>query len=575
MARKSRIEVQRTNMGDAVKENKTTDGCLPTDQYRTAIYARLSVFDSGRGKNDTIENQIEMLQNFISQHPALTLAGIYVDNGWTGTNFSRPEFQRMLEDAKRGRINCIVVKDFSRFGRNYAETGYYVQELFPAYQLRFISVNDGYDSLTSDPESMTISMKNIVNDYYSKDISRKVAASLDVKRKSGMHNWGHPPYGYIRCPDDPSVWIIDAETEPFVRMIFQWALEGLPLKEIARRITDAGAPTYQRLVYLRSNGKARRRGSDAWSASTVRFMITNRVYTGDYVYNKSYSRKYDPSHARRIPESEWIIIPNAHQAYISHDEFSSVNTRLEMRKESYIQSKTGRADLRSEYPDKYHGLLYCGECNRRMRVRRDFDQNLYMAYSCPGRKDQYHSGHAHFTINAKILDEIVRQQVAFQIKLAVDVQAFLERPSLQCDVRCLRMRYKDETQVLMVRLEQIKKLRSRAYEDLVDGVSDMAAYQSALEKLTDDQEHVKGQLQELQTQLDLTDELFSLPGQWLRNLAAAGAVHEITTDLLHQLIKKIEVFPDKSIRITYHYEDYMRPLLNGIDKLRMIDAEVM
>ena len=575
MARKSRNDIQLAYITHTNEATRPVQDQFSMARYQTAIYARLSVFDLGRDKSDTMENQIEMLKRYISQQPDLTLAGIYVDNGWTGTNFSRPEFQRMMDDSKRGRINCIVVKDFSRFGRNYVETGYYVQDLFPAYQLRFISVNDGYDSLTSDPESMTISMKNIVNDYYSKDISRKVATSLDVKRMSGMHNWGHPPYGYIRHPDNPAEWIIDTETEPFVRMIFQWALEGLPLKEIARKITEACAPTYQRLVYLRSNGKTRRRGSDAWNASTIRFMITNRTYTGDFVYNKSYSRKYDPSHARKIPESEWIIIPNAHQAYISHDDFSVICDRLEKEKDRYLQSKTDRENLRSAYPDLYQGILLCGECQRRMRVRRDFDQNLYMAYSCPGRKDQHHPGHAHYTINAKLLDEIISQQLNLQIRLAVDIQSFLDRPSLQRDVQRLRLQYKADIRGLSAKLEQIKNDRSRVYENLVDGFSDMDTYQMRMEKLDNDQESITRQIQELQTHLDLTDEVFSMPKQWLRNLTSEGAVHEITTELIHQLIEKIEVFPDKSIKITYRYEDYISPLLNSIDKMKMIDAESM
>lgn len=567
MARKSRSDKQLACITHVNDPPKPVQEHFPVVRYNTAIYARLSVFDLGRDKSDTMENQIEMLQRYISQQPDLTLAGIYVDNGWSGTNFSRPEFQRMMEDAKRGRINCIVVKDFSRFGRNYVEAGHYVQNLFPAYQLRFISVNDGYDSLTSDPESMTISMKNIVNDYYSKDISRKVATSLDVKRMSGMHNWGHPPYGYIRHPDNPAEWIIDAETAPFVRMIFQWALEGLPLKEIARKITDIGAPTYQRLVHIRSNGKTRRKGSDTWTASTIRFMLTNRTYTGDFVYNKSYSRKYDPSHSRIIPETEWIIIPNAHQAYISHDDYSVICDRLESRKDKYLQKKSARENLRTAYPDKYRGILLCAECQRRMRVRRDFDQSLYMAYSCPGRKNQYHGGHAHFTINAKVLDGIVCQQLRLQIRLAVDVQAFLDRPSLQRDVQRLRLQYKAEIQGLAMKLEQIKKARSGAYEDLVDGFSNLDMYQVQLEKMASDQDSINRQIHKLQTQLDRIDDLFSMPNQWLRNLAAAETVREITTDLIHQLIKQIEVFPDKSIEITYRYEDYMRPLLNSIDKL--------
>ena len=289
-------------------------------RYKTAIYTRLSVYDLGRDNSDTMENQIELLQYFVSQQADLSLTDIYIDNGWTGTNFTRPEFQRLLKDVKQGRINCIVVKDLSRFGRNYLETGYYLQKQFPLYNLRFISVNDGYDSLTADPDSLAISMKNIVNDYYSKDISRKVSSSLDLKRAQGVHSWGHAPYGYIRSQENPAILKIDTEVAPYVSLIFQWAMDGIPLQRIAEHLTSLQAPTYQRLVHTRRNGHTRRTGSETWSATSVKQIVLNQTYVGDFVFRKSYFRKYDSSNGHWIPEEEWSIIPDTHPPYIDRDD---------------------------------------------------------------------------------------------------------------------------------------------------------------------------------------------------------------------------------------------------------------
>ena len=195
MARKSR---QAQQQASALGTPVIPPAELPADtvpRYKAGIYARLSVYDLARDRSDTMENQIALLENFVEHQPDLTLTDLYIDNGRTGTTFNRPEFLRLMDDVKSGRITCIIVKDLSRFGRNYLETGYYLQKVFPQYNLRFIAVNDQYDSLTADPDSMAISMKNIINDYYSKDISRKVSSSFDLKKSQGVYSWGHPPYG--------------------------------------------------------------------------------------------------------------------------------------------------------------------------------------------------------------------------------------------------------------------------------------------------------------------------------------------------------------------------------------------
>lgn len=574
MARKRRQEQQIACITHGVEslclsapEKKTST------KYRTAIYARLSVYDLGQDKRDTMDNQIGMLKSYVSQQPDMTLAGLYVDNGWTGTNFIRPDFQRMLDDAKGGKINCIVVKDFSRLGRNYVETGHYLQNIFPLYHLRFVSLNDHYDSLTSDPESMAIAMKNIVDDYYSKDLSRKVSASLDVKRKEGIHNWGHPPYGYIRDPNNPAFWIKDTEVAPYVEMIFRWALEGMTYAGIARKLSELGAPTYQRLICIRRKGKTRKQGSDSWAAASVRYILTNRAYTGDFVYNKDYSRKYDPKNIRKIPEEEWIVIPNIHPAYIGHDDYRIINEMIKTKKNKYLQNKAARTALRTAHPHKYQGLLYCGSCQIRMYARWGFEDSVYMAYCCSGKGNQSHPEHALITMNAKLLDEIVSQQIDLQMKLALDVQSFLQRPSIREETSRLKKQHRTIIQQLKTRLDQIREARSLAYEDLVDGIINAELYQQQIQKLNMEQDALNCEIQNEEQKLKDIDNYFTLDNPWLQVLAETGTIKEKPDELIHRMIRKIEIFPNKSIKITFAYEDCFAPLIDCMDALQQENTQ--
>jgi DNA invertase Pin-like site-specific DNA recombinase len=211
-------------------------------KYLTAAYVRLSVEDSGKKGADTIEGQKKMLSDFISSHSDMELAGVWCDNGETGTNFARPQFEAMMEKVKRGEINCIVVKDLSRFGRNYKETGNYLERIFPFLNVRFIAVTDNFDTLTAErnENGYIVPLKNIINEAYSKDISKKSASALHIKQKRGDFIGAWAPYGYSKNPDDTHKLIINEETAPVVRQIFAWRAEGVSVMQIARKLNDAG-----------------------------------------------------------------------------------------------------------------------------------------------------------------------------------------------------------------------------------------------------------------------------------------------------------------------------------------------
>lgn len=571
MARKSRHAAQQA----CFPVKNTVSVVLPDLEpiesvYKTAIYARLSVYNLGRDTSETIDNQIELLQSYVREHPDMTLIDLYIDNGRTGTTFQRPEFDRLIDDMKEGKINCIVVKDLSRFGRNYLETGYYMQKIFPFYNLRFVAITDGYDSLTADPDSMAVSMKNIVNDYYSKDISRKVSSSFDLKRSNGLYSWGHPPYGYRRIKEDPIHMVIDEETAPYVHLMFHWALEGIPIATITRNLTTMGAPTYQRLAHERSNGKTKRKGSLVWNQTTVRQILTNQVYAGDFVCNKSYCRKYDPANARWIPEDEWIIIPDTHPAYILREDFLLLKERLNQERadRSYKEKRENRVKV----PNAFDGLVFCGTCHKKMYFRCVYSDKVFIQYQCKRPESQFHTPHRTVGINAKTLETVVNWQLNLQINYAIDIDDFMKRFSLDETVRQLKARRQANVNTLNGKLARLKSKRSRTFEDFSDGILDEETYRLHMDKLAAQMTAVCEEIRQAEKRRDDVDTYFNLDNKWLRTFVDTGGAAEMNSDLYHNLIQRIEVFSDNRITITFNYDDWMTPLLECLNEAKELDS---
>lgn len=249
----------------------------PQRIYQAGGYVRLSVEDSGRPGADTIETQRELIQSYIEAQPDLRLYDLYCDNGRTGTNFDRPEFERIMQDVRTGKVDCIVVKDLSRFGRNYREAGNYLERVFPLLDVRFIAVNDNFDTLTAErsQDAYIVPLKNIMNAVYSKDISRKILPALSTKQQNGDFIGSWAAYGYQKCADDRHRIEPDEETAPVVWDIFQWRLSGLSYQNIARKLNERGIPSPARYHYLKGDAKSERYANTLWNIYMVKRILSN------------------------------------------------------------------------------------------------------------------------------------------------------------------------------------------------------------------------------------------------------------------------------------------------------------
>jgi site-specific DNA recombinase len=332
--------------------------------YLTAIYARLSIEDNGI-HSDSIETQLYYLQKYVIEHKELELISTYCDNGMTGTNFERPGFQAMLNDIKSKKINCIVVKDLSRFGRNYMETGNYLENIFPYHGVRFISVNDNYDSIdVTANEVLALSLKNVYHHIYAKDISRKICTLFDVKKKKGLYLGRFAPYGYKKSNKNSYQLEIEEETASVVREIFSLRIKGLGAIKIARWLNDQGVPSQSRRLFELGKLKGTNGEADAlWSGSSVTGILDNPVYRGCIVERKSEQSYYKGGKKQLIPREEWNYIDNTHEAIIDQGTFIKVQSMIEESKKSRKENHHAK---REQIENRLKGLVICGCCHGKM-----------------------------------------------------------------------------------------------------------------------------------------------------------------------------------------------------------------
>lgn len=351
----------RTSRKGAAKQAAVT----PAERvWHTAVYARLSLEDSGRKGVDTIEVQIELVESHIRSHPQLALFDIYTDNGESGKDFDRPAWNRLMDDIRRGRVDCVAVKDLSRFGRNYIETCELLDKIFPFMGVRFISVNDGYDSANSgSTEALIVSLKNLINDKYLRDISRKVSSACKARRERGEYTGAFAPFGYLKSTTQKGKLIPDEVTAPIVRQIFTWRAEGLGQAAICKRLDEEGImPPMGWLrerynVYGTNHYKA-----TVWQPRAIKQMVKSRIYIGDLAQGKSSQALYAHKPHTAVPESEWLITENAHEPIVSVELWEAANVVGAAHKKEYYEDRTYR-----DLPENlFRGFLCCAVCKTRL-----------------------------------------------------------------------------------------------------------------------------------------------------------------------------------------------------------------
>lgn len=514
--------------------------------YHAGIYLRLSRDDGacggGRPESDSIASQRELCRSFVRGRKDMEIYDIYVDDGYSGVNFQRPGFRRMMEDVRAGRVDCIIVKDLSRFGREYIEAGRLIQKTFPALNVRFIAVTDRFDSLTADHNEMSLVLpvKNFVNDAYCRDISDKVKSHQRIKREKGEFIGAFAVYGYQKDPEDRNHLVPDDYAAGVVRGIFAWRLGGMSATAIAKKLNALGV--LSPMEYKRARGEHYACGFAAgiqakWSAVAVKRILTNLVYTGTLEQGKTEKVSVKVNKYCSKPKEEWARVEHAHEAVVSREEFDTVQRILE------TESRAVRGE---ECAHMFSGLLFCGDCGAPMarRVSRCRGKETLFYICSAQNKGRGCTRH-------RISEEGLREALAACLRLQTDILA--DREKILSHVRGIEVRFEEigllerEIARLAKVQEQCLSLKSGLYEDLKAGVISREDYNAFgriyEEKYAQARRAAAGQEELIRGSLKAG----AASGRELERLREDLSLTEINRDVLVAFVRRIDVYEDRRI----------------------------
>ena len=560
MARKSRKNLNAVNSiakhREMVPQNVGVSQTLPPAALATAAYIRLSVENNGHETDNSLKTQIALVESFIREHNDLYLLDTYVDNGFSGTKFDRPEFVRMMDDVKTGRIQCIVVKDLSRFGRDYLETGYYLEMIFPLLNVRFIAITDQFDSIREeDRNSIAVPIKNIVKAMYAKDYSRKQEAFREMCKKTGRVMGINAPYGY-RLSEETKRLEIDQLVAPYVRMIFAWALAGVPRLEIAKRMEIVGAPTPAKHDNWKIENK--------WEDSTITHILYNPAYAGFHVMGKSKVSLYRDIRPTKRAREEWIYFPDFHEPYITMDDYTALETMIgTLRKDRTERLKIREKD-RERMQDIFQGKVFCADCGRQMNYGRGSHHRGYKDLSFQYYRCRYSKQYAKCSnrkIQQNFLKIIVMDQIRLLIKTVCEKDKVLRVAQEQFD----KPGALNPVERNISRLTEKEKILDdkilRAYADYADKLLDEDEYLMIKKKLADDKETVAVKKKALQCKLtEMMAAIAQFQGMAER-LEKFLDVQEFDEELVKELVNKILVSDDGRVEIEFSCSDVFQNAL--------------
>ena len=517
-----------------------------TQQLKTtALYCRLSKDDERQGESLSIETQKSMLVRYAQENGLLPYE-IYVDDGYSGLNFERPSFQRMIDDVAVGKIGVVVVKDLSRFGRDHIVVGQYQEIYFPSKKVRFIALNDGIDTVNSHTTDYA-ALKNVINEFYSRDTSRKIKAAFRARAKDGKYHAKAAPFGYLKDPNDHNHLIPDPETAPIVAKIYDLVLKGWGNYRIRDYLRETKVPVpswYQHIrgVEDKSHMFPDEDSKYIWRPDTLRLLIRNRVYCGDCVLCKSDTIFKTKQHLK-TDEKEWITEENTHEAIVSREIWERANELIAVKRREYRKTLTGDLNI-------FSGLLKCADCGKALSRRKYGSNSWHMIYVCGtyatygSRKCTQHKIFEEDLTAAMLADiqelfSAVTKNKARLIDLLIKGKAKSEGKTLTTK----------ETQYKRVckRLEDVNRLIDKLYEDSISGKVNETNFVRLLGKYQQEQESILAEKEKLQGETAAVREICSDAEHFADLLERYGDISELTPEILNMLVEKIVVYEPRAV----------------------------
>lgn len=526
--------------------------------FKVAIYIRLSREDGDKEESSSVTNQREILTRFVRENNNFVLINEYVDDGWTGTNFNRPAFQRMLQDIEKGIIDTVITKDLSRLGRDYIDTGYYIQRYFPEKKVRYIAILDNIDTLEDAGMNDIAPFKSVINDMYVKDISKKIKSVLEERRKSGKFLGATAPYGYKKNPDNKYQLIINEEEAKVVRYIFDLYLQGNGLTKISQILTEEGIPVPG---IARDIGTTRKtKLYDCWKQTTVSRILKNQVYIGNLVQFKRRKLNYKSKIRMTVPDEERFICENTHESIIEKEKFDRVQKLIR-------GNTTFKNGTKHDY--LFKGLLYCADCGAKLYLTysnyalKKYGEYRYTTvcytYSKLFNQCSRHSNSIPILESLlianikKVCSEYINKDLKEElIKIAENQR--LEENSMK--------NYKNKINIIDKKLEDTGLYIKSLYMDKVKGVITEKEFVELSKSFEDERQSYIKQKEEIM-KLSAKIEIKKDDHSKIEKLAKEFiSLESPTKELLHQLIEKITISEDNEVTIYFKFKE-----LNDLSRL--------
>jgi len=520
-------------------------------EYKAAIYIRLSKEDGDREESESVVNQRKILKAYAKENK-YKIYGEYIDDGYTGTNFNRPDFKRMINDIENKRINMVITKSLSRLGRDYIETGRYIETYFPEKEIRYIAILDDVDTFL-DKNCDTVAFKNIMNDYYAKETSKNIKKTKNKKKLEGFYYTSYAPFGYKKVSKSGNLEIDEVQAE-IVRRIFDLFSEGYGTYQIARILTDEKVETPGLQMKMTCVVNNITNTTDKWNHNTIRRMLENQIYIGNCVQNKTKKISYKSKKMIRLPKEEHSIIRNHHTPIISKEKWDIVQKMLK----NHQNAKVRETDV------MFKGLLYCSHCNNKLSIRTKVDHNKsgdvtrrYILCNNATKKYTNKPCYKRY-INYDTFEEKAISKITDTLELYINSKAFKDEEVLRkiLDAQSNKGSIEKKKEKLEKDLENVNKKITTLYNDKLNGLLEEQDFKLFSEGLVNERHRIEKILNETQKELESFQEDTNnnrIKSDMQKIIKKILKSKEYTKEIINQLVNRIEVDKDNHAIIYFNF----------------------
>ena len=539
----------------------------PMRLWKAALYIRLSREDEDmvKSESNSITSQREFLKEFLKQHPDIALVDFYVDDGWSGTNFDRPDFQRMMNDIYNQRVDCVIVKDLSRLGRNASETGNYIDNVFARLQVRFIAIHNYIDTvenrMNAATHCITVGIQNVINESVAATTSVNVRGTLNVERQQGKFIGSFATYGYLKDPQDHHKLLIDEEAASVVRQIYDWFLSGKSIIGIAKELNEMGIPNpsaYKKLKGMKYHHPAGNLADGLWPDSSVRRILRNEMYTGTMIQGKNTTISFKHKQCRAVPQENWYVVKGTHQPIIDEATFQQA--------QSLFNKHIRQAPTQTEV-DLFAGFLRCSDCHRAMTKKTNVHPyGTYHYYRCSTARKMKKSACGNHTIRLDRLEEAVLVTIQKMVDMAIEMSELLSlinhRPGRKTESAniqtALRTAQKEK--------ERLQHMQVELYPDWKSGIITQDEYMLLKANLAEKLEGIEKNICAIEEAMKSFSKGIDDQNEFISTFQKYGHISKLTRPMLIELVDQILVHEGNRIEVCFNYQDSFAQALEYIER---------